>query len=157
MKPVSFCCVETLSISGAELARQILDLTKWPYFTGYAFLPGIKAAEFEVRTAEIVGSRFRVVNTDGSSHVEEILEWDPDRQITMHMKEFSPPLSRLATHFEERWVFAPAPEGTKVTRCFRLYAKRLVTWPLLWAISIFLQKAIARNLEQMRSGIPPAG
>ena len=101
MKPITFTCEETLHLAPEDIAQQILDLTKWPEFHGYGPIPGIKVAEFEVQTPGIVGSRIRVTNQDGSSHVEEIVEWEPDHRLRLEMKEFSAPLSRLATGFEE--------------------------------------------------------
>jgi hypothetical protein len=152
MKPISFSCEDTLSISAEEIVQQILDLENWTDFQGFAFLPGIRAAEFESRTPEVVGTRIRVKNTDGSTHVEEIVEWHPGRRLTLHFRNFSPPVSRLATRFEETWDFEPIRGGTKVVRSFRLFAKSFLTWPLLWLISILLKKAIARHLAQMRMG-----
>ena len=73
MKPITFSCHESLPFAPEEIAKQILDLTKWSDFHGYGPLPGIKVAEFEVRTEGIVGTRIRVTNVDGSSHVEEIV------------------------------------------------------------------------------------
>ena len=152
MKPITFSCVETLGVSADEIARQILDVANWRDFKGFAFLPGIKVAQFEVRSPEIVGSRIKVTNTDGSSHVEEIVEWQTDRRLRLHMQEFSPPLARLATDFEETWEFERTDDGTKVIRSFELYAKSVLTRPFLWVISVFLKKAIARHLVQMRDG-----
>src|SRR5438034_9526669 len=105
MKPITFACQVTLSLTSEGIAQQILDLANWTEFKGFALLPGIKAASFEVRTASVVGSRIRVTNTNGSSHVEEIVEWQPDRRLRLCMRDFSPPLSRLATRFEETWEF----------------------------------------------------
>src|SRR5262245_23730234 len=105
MKPITFTYQEILPLAPEDIIRQILDLTKLPDFHGYGPIPGIKRAEFEVRTPGIVGSRIRVTNLDGSSHVEEIVEWQPDHRIRLQMKEFSPPLSRLAIGFEETWEF----------------------------------------------------
>jgi hypothetical protein len=150
LKPITFACEETLGMLPEQIAQQILDTSRWSSFQGYAVLPGIKAAEFEIRTPEIVGSRVRVTNTDGSSHVEEIVEWEPDRRVRLHMREFSPPLSHLATGFEETWEFSPIGRETRVVRSFRLHATSRVTRPLLWLISILLKKAIARHLRQMR-------
>jgi len=151
MKPVTFACNETLALAPEDVARNILDLTKWPDFHGYGPMPGIKAAEFEIKTPDIVGSRIRVTNQDGSSHVEEIVEWQPTKRIQLHMKEFSPPLSRLATWFVETWDFERVGKETKVTRSFEMNAKSLLTWPVLWMISFMLKKAIARHLREMRT------
>ena len=151
MKPVNFACNDTLTLTPEDVARQILDLTKWPDFHGYGPLPGIKAAEFEIRTPGIVGSRIRVTNQDGSSHVEEIVEWQPTQRIRLHMKEFARPLSRLATWFVETWDFERVGNETKVTRSFEMNAKSLLAWPVLWMISFMLKKAIARHLRAMRT------
>ncbi len=150
MKPITFSCEETLALAPEDIARQILDVTKWPDFHGYGPLPGIKVAEFDVLTPGIVGSRIRVTNTDGSKHVEEIVEWQPTHQLRLHMKEFSAPLSRLATRIEETWEFEPIGNETQVTRSFQLHAKSVLARPLLWMISFLLKRAIARNLREMR-------
>ncbi len=150
MKPITVTCTETLPLAPEDIARQILDLANWTAFTGYGVLPGIKAAEFEVRTPGVVGTRIRVTNTDGSSHVEEVVEWEPDRRLRLDMKDFSPPLSRLATGFEEVWEFERLDGGTRVTRSFMLYPKTALTRPVLWLISVLLKRAIARHLRQMR-------
>ncbi|MEK6259173.1 MAG: SRPBCC family protein [Planctomycetota bacterium] len=151
MKPITFSCEKTLDLSPEDISRQILDVTKWLDFKGFGPLPGIKVAEFEVRTPDIVGSRIRVTNTDGSKHVEEIVEWKPDSLLQLHMKDFSAPLSRLATRIEETWEFERVGNETKVTRCFQMHAKSALSWPLLWMISFILKRAIARHLQQMRS------
>jgi hypothetical protein len=70
----------------------------------------------------------------------------------LHNQEFSAPLARLATWFEETWDFERSDNATKVTRSFNLHSKSALTRPLLWVISIFLKKAIARHLAQMRDG-----
>lgn len=150
MKPITFTCMETLSVAPVQIAQQILDLTKWPEFHGYGPLPGIKVAEFDVQTPGIVGTRIRVTNLDGSSHVEEIVEWQPDRRVRLEMKEFSPPLSRLATGFEETWEFEQADTGTKVVRSFKLHARSVFAKLVLRVISFFLKRAISRNLQEMK-------
>ena len=151
MKPITFTCAETLPLAPEDIARQILDLTKWPDFHGYWPIPGIKVAEFDVETPCIIGTRIRVTNLDGSSHVEEIVEWQPDHRIRLEMKDFSPPLSRLATRFEETWEFKRTGNETHVTRSFHLHAKSFLARLPLWVISFFLKRAIARHLGEMRT------
>ena len=151
MAPITFTCEETLPVTPQDIARQILDLAKWPDFHGYGPLPGIKAAEFEAQTPCVVGTRIRVTNRDGSSHVEEIVEWLPEQRVRLEMKEFSPPLSRLASGFEETWEFQRTEDGTHVTRSFRLHAKSFLARLLLWVISFLLKRAIARHLRDMRT------
>lgn len=150
MTPILFSCEATLTLPPEEIAAQILDVANWTTFTGYAFLPGIRTAQFEVRTPEIVGSRIRVTSTDGSSHVEEIVEWSPGR-LRLEMKEFSPPLCRLATKFDEAWEFEPGGPSTRVVRNFALHPTSAFSRPALWLISRFLKRAVMRQLRQMRS------
>jgi hypothetical protein len=157
MRPIRFSCSDTLGPAPADIAGRILDLANWTDFKGYAVLPGIKAAGYEVRTPGVVGSRIRVTNTDGSSHVEEIIEWQPDRSLRLRMNEFSAPLSRLATEFQESWAFHRLDKGTRVTRSFELHPKSAIARPALWLISLLLRRAIAWHLRQMRDlGQPKA-
>ncbi len=151
MKPIVFTCQETFRMPPDDIARQILDLSKWPDFRGYGPMPGIKLAEFEVQNPSIVGSRIRVTNTDDSSHVEEIVEWEPHHRVRLEMKDFSVPLSKLATRFEEAWDFKPTGNETHVTRSFQLFARSRLTWLFLWIISIFLKRAIMRHLREMKT------
>jgi hypothetical protein len=61
MKPITFTCEETLPLAPEDIARQILDLTKWPDFHGYGPIPGIQGAGFDVqhlremRTSAVAG------------------------------------------------------------------------------------------------------
>jgi Polyketide cyclase / dehydrase and lipid transport len=153
MKPITFVCHETLPLAPEDIAAQILDVAKWPGFRGFWPIPGIKRAQFETRTPTITGSRIRVTNQDGSSHVEEIVEWQPGRRLQLRMGEFSAPLSRLATGFVETWEFEREGDKTKVIRFFEMSARSILTKPVLWLISFFLQRAIARHLRELRS--PP--
>lgn len=151
MKPIRFSCVATLALAPDVIAGHILDVSKWPEFRGYGLLPGIRSAEFEVRTPSVVGSRVRVVNTDGSTHVEEIVEWRPDQRVEMHLKDFSAPLSLIAAGIEETWDFERIDDETRVTRSFRMHARSASTRPALRLISLLLKKAVARHLGQLEN------
>jgi hypothetical protein len=151
MKPINFTCEETLALAPEEIARQILDLSKWPDFDGYGPIPGIQGAEFDVQSPRIVGTRIRVTNRDGSSHIEEIVEWQPDHCLRLEMKEFSAPLSRLAAGIEETWEFKRTGNETHVTRSFRLHAKSVLARLFLWVISFFLKRAIVRHLREIKA------
>lgn len=151
MQPIRFHCSAALPATPERISALILDVANWPRFQGYGPLPGIRAAEFLVRTPEVVGSRIRVSNTDGSSHVEEIVAWRPDREVQLKFQEFSPPVSRLATHFLETWELQAAGSETLVKRSFELHPRSVLTMPLLWLISWLLQRAIAKNLADIRN------
>ena len=149
-RPVRFQCRAELQRPPREIAEKILDVAHWTEFEGYGVLPGIQEAVIETQPPDIVGTRFRVKNTDGSSHVEEIVEWDPERRVRLHMSDFSPPLSRMASGFDELWEFEVVDEKTRIVRSFALHPKTVATRPLLWGISFLLRGAIRHHLRQMR-------
>lgn len=151
MKPVTFECARVIPRSAGEICAAIADVERWSEFGGYGFLPGIEQAVYDIRTADMVGSRIRVRNTDGSQHVEEITKWETGKWVAMRFHDFTPPLSRLATHFTEEWHLWAESGGTLVTRSFELYPRRQTTRPLLWLISLLFRRAITRHLELMSS------
>lgn len=150
LKPVVFTCTAVLPQKATEIAANLLELSNWKDFHGYGFLPGIKSATWERQSPDVIGSRIRVQNQDGSSHVEEIILWMPERQIQLQFCDFSPPVSRLANKFVETWDFEPHAAGTHVRRSFEMYAKNLPARFALWFISILLKRAIARHLQQLK-------
>ena len=150
MQSIRFTCSQRLPLSSDEIAQRILDVANWSGFQGFGPLPGVRTAVFEVQTPQVVGSRIRVVNTDGSRHVEEIVEWDPQRRLQLVLSEFSPPLSRLATRFDETWELTPDGNGTRVERSMSLHPTSAWAKPVLWLISLLLRRAIARHLRELR-------
>jgi hypothetical protein len=135
--------------SANEICSEIADVTRWREFTGYGILPGIESAAYVERTEDMVGSRVRVRNTDGSEHVEVIRVWDPGKRIVVELCGFTPPLSRLSTHFVEEWVLEDQSNGTLVTRKLQMFPTRTVARPFLWLISLFFRRAIALHLSDM--------
>jgi hypothetical protein len=139
------------SQSPQAVCAAFLDFSRWPQFSGYGPLPGIRSAAFEARTPELAGSRIRVHNTDGSSHVEEIVEWMDGQRITLRFDEFQPPLSRIASHFIERWELAPSGGGTRITRSLEFYptgfAGRMLLIPIAWMMRRALLKSVAPEAD----------
>ena len=70
----------------------------------------------------------------------------------LHLHESAPPLSRLATEFDETWEFKRIGDTTNVNRCFDLHATSGVARPALWLISILLRQAISRHLRELQGG-----
>ena len=92
MKPIEIKIVGLIRKLSPEICQEILDTERWSEFKGYSILPGIKSAQFEVKTPQIIGSRIKVQNNDGSSHIEEIIEWDVSNRIALRFQEFDSPL-----------------------------------------------------------------
>ena len=150
MPPICFVVEAVLPLPPREIAGQMLDAANWTSFQGYGVLPGIREAVFEVVPPEVVGTRVRVTNTDGSRHVETIIEWRPDERVKLVMSEFRPPLSLLATQIVETWDFAVRPDATHVRRTFELHPRSVLARPALWLISLLLRRAVGRHLTLMR-------
>jgi hypothetical protein len=149
MKPITFECQTVIPRSADEICAEIADVARWSEFDGYGILPGIENAAYEIQTANRVGSRIRVRNTDGSAHVEEIIRWIPGQAVALRFHEFTPPLSRLATHFTEEWILKAEHGATHVTRRFEMHPSQPAARPLLWLISLLFRRAIARHLADI--------
>lgn len=148
MKPIQINIHGSTNQTPHEICAFFLETERWPEFTGYSFLPGIKQARFENKTPDLVGSRIRVLNTDGSTHVEEIVEWDEDNKIVLRFQEFSAPLQHLATHFIETWEFRRVGTQTELTRSMTFHPKGLLGWLMLIPISRLMKKAFEQNARQ---------
>jgi hypothetical protein len=148
MKPIEVKINGLIRKSSQDICEEFLDTERWPEFTGYAILPGIKEAHFEIKTPELVGSRIRVHNTDGSSHVEEIIEWDTNSRIALLFREFSYPLASLASQFVETWEFQAVASGTEVTRKMTMVPKGVLGKLMLLPISRLMKKAFEKNFAQ---------
>ena len=146
MKPIEIQVTARSSKTPQQLCTGFLDTERWPEFEGYLFLPGVQKAEVVLRTQDMVGTRIRVQNTDGSSHVEEIIEWDPARRIAVQFGEFQPPLSRLATHFVETWQFRETDQGTEITRGMEMVPKGMIGWLVLRMVAILMKKAFEKQM-----------
>lgn len=147
MKPIKIEVHAQMPQSADAICQDILNMDSWSTFTGYGLLPGIKSAHFELKTAAWVGSRIKVHNTDGSSHVEEIVAWDPPRRIALKFQAFDSPLRYLAAHFLETWQFQESANGTAVSRTMALYPKNVVGRIILTPISRLMKKALAHHLQ----------
>lgn len=149
MNPIKIEVNALVSLTPKEICSIILDTSQWKKFEGYFILPGIEKAEFENRTESIVGSRIKVANKDGSTHIEEIIEWDVNQEIAFKFQEFDSPLKKFTSHFIEEWYFTISGSGTKVSRIMIMYPKNKYGSILLKPISILMKKALKKNLEQL--------
>src|SRR5687768_12013299 len=86
LRPITFVCSRIIPRTPIEISSEIADTSRWSEFRGYGVLPGIESAQYEKRTTDMIGSRIRVRNTDGSEHVEEILKWVPNRELSFRLQ-----------------------------------------------------------------------
>ena len=151
MTPIKFSVRLFSKTVPVKLFERVLDLDNWQTFSGFGPIPAIEKAEFENDQGTILGRRIAVTNSDGSTHMEEVRSWEPPEFIEMELKDFSPPLSTLATHFRERWLFEAVAKGTVVVRSFELYPKHWFTRPVLWLTGQFLKHAVEKHTQQIMS------
>jgi hypothetical protein len=149
MKPIEIKIIGHTPKPSQEICLELLNTENWPEFEGYSILPGIEHAHFETKTPGWVGSRIKVQNKDGSSHVEEITEWDVVNKVALRFQEFNSPLQHFATHFIETWEFSKSANGTDVSRTMTMYPKGMLGWLMLVPISRLMKKAFEKNLIQM--------
>lgn len=149
MNPIEIRITGRTPKTPQEVCAEFLDTERWSGFKGYSILPGIESACFETKTPNLTGSRIRVKNTDGSSHVEEIIEWDDSVRMSLRFQEFDSSLKNLATHFIETWSFERTPRGTQITRSMIMYPKGLAGWIFLLPISLLMKKAFEKNASQL--------
>jgi hypothetical protein len=146
---ITFAITTNSSVSPAEICEGIFDVEKWTGFTGYGPLPGIRKVTKSSRQGAHVGTVFNVENTDGSKHTETVQAFDSGKRLVMKMDGFSSPLSRMTTHFIERWDFAGGDPNCHITRTFELYPKSTFATIPLWLISRLLKKAVERHTRQI--------
>jgi hypothetical protein len=151
LRPIEINTYRLVNKSPQVICSYIQDTDQWSKFEGYFILPGIDKADFEKRTEAVVGSRIKVRNKDGTSHIEEIIEWDENRKVVLRFQEFKSPLKNFAAHFFEEWKFAASEKGTKITRIMKMYPKNLLGWLILKPISLLMKKALEKNLIQLAS------
>lgn len=152
VRPVVFACSERIRLSPRELSERFTRVEEWHEFEGWGPIPGIARAQYEVRTPVMTGSRIRVLNRDGSSHVEEVVEWLPGERLRIRMDGFTRPLARVARAFTEEWRFS-SEAGTQVTRVYRIFSlepRTAAVRPLLVLLAFFLKRAIARHMRLIR-------
>jgi hypothetical protein len=116
MDNTTFYVEETHNSPPRVLAERLLNPRRSRRFGRQAVAPGVAAAEFEQRTADVVGSRIRVTRKDGSSYIEEIVEWEPDKHVAMEVKDFSESMASAGYRFKESWDFERIGDKTKVCR-----------------------------------------
>ena len=116
MDPTTFYAEETYRSPPHVISERLLDPRRTRRFGRQMAAPGVATAEYEQRTANVVGTRIRVTRKDGSSYVEEIIEWEPETHVAMEVKDFSASMASAGYRFKESWDFERIGDKTKVCR-----------------------------------------
>ncbi len=146
---ITFSVTEESSVDAEEICEGIFDVENWTSFEGYGPLPGVNRATMTLPDGNRVGTVFSVENLDGSSHKEIVEACDPEVALTLRMYDFSPPLSRIATHIVEKWDFGRIRTKRQIRREFELYPKSFFWFFPLWVISLLLRRAVSRHTRMI--------
>lgn len=146
----SFTTTDEFPCSPSVIFDGIVDLTKWSAFQGYGPLPGIREATLPVGEQLGLGSRVRVLNTDGSVHHEVVRIFEPHRRYSVVM-ELSPPASYLMNRIEEDIELTETPAGgTRMTRTFTTVPRSILIAPHVWLLTHgLLRRAVIRHNQRI--------
>jgi len=116
----------------------------------YGPIPGIASIEMLDGARLAIGSRRRVLMTDGSEILEEVLAYDrPERHRYRWMNPPKPPFSLLVSRGEGDWIFRPSGSGTRIewTYTFDLTSP-LAALPAKLVLGIF-RRWMQRGLDEI--------
>jgi|AntRauTorckE6833_2_1112554.scaffolds.fasta_scaffold30748_3 hypothetical protein len=130
------------SLVPEEIVEGMLDKANWLSFNGSGLIPGIQDVEIIPSDKSIEGTVFKVTNSDGSSHEEVIISYEPPHSLIMKLHKFGFPLNRIATHFFEKWTYRKEGEETYFERSFEFYPKNFLGTILLKLIAKQFKKAV---------------
>lgn len=149
----------TLSRSYPVAPETVFDFTNeasnFTSFVGFGIVPGIREASYETDGGPRLGSRRRVVKTDGTEHLEEIIAFERPWLHVSRIVGLAPPLGWIVQEAEDAWRFAGDNTETRVRRTFS-FALRSPLWsavafPLM---HVFLRVAISRDLRNIAAALP---
>ena len=130
------------------------DAANFTSFTGFGPVPGIREASYLTAGPPALGSRRRILKTDGSEHIEEIVAFERPVRHSSRITALTPPFSWLVTSGEDDWRFGEADGRTTVERRFSFElttpAAAVVALPLL---HIFMRAAVRRDLYNIAATI----
>ncbi|MEE9429493.1 MAG: hypothetical protein V3V16_00530 [Melioribacteraceae bacterium] len=146
---IEFELTESFIMQPEEFIDNIFDESSWLDYEGYGFLPGIKNVDISNYSKDRIGTKFHLTNTDGSKHVESVIEYIPGELLVLEFSEFKKPLKNLASHFIETFHFERVGDRTNLVRTFQIFPSNVIGTVLLSVISIFLKKAIRKHLDKI--------
>lgn len=130
-----------------EIVNGMFDVSNWTSFKGSGLVPEIKEVDIVAPNESIIGTIFKVKNSDGSQHEETIIDYDPSHSLVMKLHKFSSPFNKFASHFLEKWTFNRQNNWTHFERAFELYPKNFIGSILLRFIAYFFKKAVEDHTE----------
>jgi len=121
-------------------------------FEGYGPIPGIRSARYTSEGPVGLGSVRSVTKTDGSSHTERIVAFEPPSLHTSRITGIQPPLGWLLRHLDDEWRFTPTRQGTRIRREFGVDARPLA-FPVALLMLPLLRRAVRRDLRNVKRAL----
>ena len=144
---LEFKLTETFSMQADEFINEIFIAENWSKFKGYGILPGVKHVVITNENKSKIGTKFNVTNTDGSKHVETVVEYIPNKLLVLKFSDFTKPLSNYASHFIEIYKFDNVEDKTHLERTFQMYTLNISGKIILYLMKYFMKKAIRKHLD----------
>jgi len=117
-------------------------------------LPGVSGAQMLDGAAPKTGARRRILLSDGSSVIEELLALERPQRHRYRWTE--PPrgaLGWLVRQAEGDWRFAPSARGTRIVWDYRFELTSALAAPLALPIVWLFRRWMAGGLERVRQAL----
>ncbi len=138
-------CEASYAASTERLWAFLTDNANLPTFIGFGPIPGIVGARWLTQGEIRLGAVREIRNTDGSTHREEVVTFEPGRAYEDRIDEFSSPLRWLVRQCSDRFEFEKTGSGAKLRRSFRIELRSPLLMPVALVLRGFMRKAIDRH------------
>ena len=142
-----------LACSPAEAFNHTNEAENLKSFVGYGPIPGIREARYLTPAPLAIGSRRSVLKTDGTTHIEEIIEFVPGRRHVTRIFGLSGFFGLIVRDLQDVWEFEPVSDHTtRVKRAF-LVEPRTLAIPVALLLVPLMRRAVQRDLRNTAATI----
>jgi hypothetical protein len=142
-----------LKCSAEQAFDDTLDASHWPEFAGWAFIPGIVAAQQRVAGPVVLGTMHDVTNSDGSHHVEEVVALQRPKAHTRRISGLSGPFALVVRRIDETWEIAALPNACVARRRFEFELTTPLAIPIGLTLMLPFRIAMQRHAERIKARI----
>jgi hypothetical protein len=134
----------------------VTDIANLVTFAGCGPIPGIARAEYARGSTPGLGAQRIVSNTDGTRHRETCTVFEAPCRYATTLDEFQLPLSLVVRRVFDTFSFSRVASETEIVRSLAIDLVGFAAYPAALPLIPFLRRAIAGNLETIKSGIEHA-
>ncbi len=119
-------------------------------FVGFGPIPGIVSARWLEGGGPAPGARREVTKSDGTTHLEEMVTYEPPGRHCARITGLAAPFAWLVREIrDDFWLVADAG-GTRVDRIFRAELTVPLAWPAVMLLRPLLREAVRRDLRGVK-------